>query len=440
MPVHNTTSGARRRHWRILWAVAVAVFFAGAAGLPGASAVAGQPSTPTNIRVSSDHFVDHLEPSVAADPAHPENLLASAELSGPGQIQIGTFYSLDGGLHWHSNGPLPSPSVGFNATVAFDGAGTGYVAAGSPGGISVWRTSNEGRTFSAPIVIAGSGDADHPWLTTGPGTSPRSSIVYVVWKSARGLAFSRSLDSGHSFTPPRVIAAPTGGVAIPTATASPEGGLYVSYIAEHQHLRATPNYLATMVMASLDQGRTFTRPRLAALVPGALSDPAEVPITWCPALSASGGPKVTIVYDAFAADARHPDIWVRQSANGGRDWSTPLKITDSAKTNSIYFAPSVVIEPSGATDVTYLADTGNHVRLFLARIDASHRATGPVSDQAFVPPPTNAAGKAKAQGLTHPWFLGDYQGLTQNRRALFAVWADGRTGHLQLESASISAL
>jgi len=126
---------------------------------------------PANVRVSRDAFTMHAEPSLAANPADPRNLLAACMV-------------WQAGSTWHSNGLLPgvTPAYDGDVTVAFDGHGTGYVsgwagsrAAEQRGRACLWRTADGGRSFTTPVTVA-TGLLDHPslaadrWARSGPAT------------------------------------------------------------------------------------------------------------------------------------------------------------------------------------------------------------------------------------------------------------------------------
>src|SRR5215472_9528689 len=144
-----------------------------AAGLPPAVWAAGRPPRAgvANVRVSHDHYGVHVEPSVAANPRRPRQLLAACQASPTANPQLNaTYLSFDGGATWQ-NGALPRPPAGQappsdDVTVAFDPRGRGYLcasrAANTPGGraLFVWRTDDGGRSFSAPLALAPEGGQD----------------------------------------------------------------------------------------------------------------------------------------------------------------------------------------------------------------------------------------------------------------------------------------
>ena len=78
---------------------------AGTAGRPPGAGIA-------NVRVSHDHYGVHLEPSAAANPRRPRQLLAACQASPTADPQfIATYLSVDGGATWQ-NGALPPAARG----------------------------------------------------------------------------------------------------------------------------------------------------------------------------------------------------------------------------------------------------------------------------------------------------------------------------------------
>jgi hypothetical protein len=85
-----------------------------AAGLPPAAWAAGRPPGAgiANVHVSHDHYGVHIEPSVAANPRRPRQLLAACQASPTANPRfIATYLSFDAGATWQ-NGALPQPPAG----------------------------------------------------------------------------------------------------------------------------------------------------------------------------------------------------------------------------------------------------------------------------------------------------------------------------------------
>jgi hypothetical protein len=209
MSDHVSSPGISRRSLLRGGAAAVPVaagllpsFFAAGCTAGPASATPRAPSSPprpgtgiANVHVSHDHYGVHVEPSVAANPAHPRQLLAACQASPTANPElIATYLSFDAGASWQ-NGALPQPPAGQapasdDVTVAFDSHGRGYLCASragnTPGGraMYVWRTDDGGRSFSAPVTLVAGQYFDHPGIAVGIGQAPSEHNVYVVWAAA----------------------------------------------------------------------------------------------------------------------------------------------------------------------------------------------------------------------------------------------------------------
>src|SRR6266851_7201957 len=107
---------------------------AGSPDSTGSPHSAGSPARVcANVHVSHDHYGVHVEPSVAANPRHPRQLLAACQASPTADPQfIATYLSFDAGASWQNGGLPPQPAAGpagDDVTVAFDVHGRGYLCA-----------------------------------------------------------------------------------------------------------------------------------------------------------------------------------------------------------------------------------------------------------------------------------------------------------------------
>src|SRR5262249_7971882 len=224
----------------------------------------------------------HIEPSVAANPRHPRQLLAACQASPTAEPRfIATYLSFDAGATWH-NGALPRPPAGQappsdDVTVAFDSHGRGYLcatrASNTPGGraMFVWRTDDGGRSFSAPLALVPEGvpELDHPGIAAGAGPAPSQRNVYVVWaggaddRPPNDLAFPRPTDGGKTFEPARPILArppPSAATRAPRLAPGPRG-LVCAGCPEAAHLGPSGDVVAQMMaVCSTDAGHSFGAP------------------------------------------------------------------------------------------------------------------------------------------------------------------------------------
>jgi hypothetical protein len=392
------------------------------------------------VQVSHDRYPAYAEPSLAVNPRNPRNLLAVAELIGRGPTVLGTFVSLNSGRTWRDNGPLPGIAGGDNARVAFDARGTGFVVAvveeaGGAGGVAVWRTADGGRTFAPPLLLAGSASADYPGLAVAPQTGASPAPVYVVWKDDAGLAFSRSLDAGQTFSARRIISAPGTGAALPVIAAGPEGAIAVAYLTAR-----SVTVLVPTVVTSANQGASFMHP--TALTPPSIRlTPRPLPTSGLlSGLAVAIDPHDGTTYLAYAADrpgVAHAAIVLAHAHAGSTTWSTPLPVTPAPDTPpTAYLQPQVVVDDAGMVAISYFALAHGRLDLMLARVPV--QGTGRqtllrVTHQSF--DPTLAPQTPGMKGT--PWWIGDYQGLAAGPGALYPIWSDTRTGHLEIAMARI---
>jgi hypothetical protein len=388
------------------------------------------PGVVRNVQATTDND-GHAEPSLAIDPRDPRVLLGAAQFLTPdGNRLPGTFVSTDGGQTWHDNGPLVLPTgydQGIDTTTAFQADGVGYICAfalangassfasrSSSSAVLLWRTTDGGRTFTAPIrVYRGAGFQDHPWLAAGSGRT-----LYLAWTNRSGLVFSRSTDGGASFSAPNVLVRgprPANPVVI-------AAGRFVDVFYEEAH----PSTLSIGLVALTRSGQ------LIRSTPGIASGAAAVP---------SGGPKRHVFFPLFAATASvdgtvlavavpiidhasgHPAIELWHSSDQGRSWQGPSKPVSGPAAFQTQLQPQLGMVGHGLV-ASFFTETRTGVfnRWFTAATGTSFAPARLVSTEAF-----HASG-----------WIGDYQALATTGHTVHLAWNDGRTGHLQIFSATIS--
>ena len=423
------------------------------AGLPP-GALAVEDRTATNLRVSHDGHGDHVEPCLAVNPRDPRNLLAACNLEGGPPA---TYSSFDGGRTWRSNGLLPLPAgiiEGGNLTVGFDGAGRGFVcallvalptASGAKGlsdSVGVWRTDDGGRTFSAAVAVSGTGAVDKPSLAT-EHRSPNA--VHVAWTEGTtpplttALNYARSADGGQTFEAPRTIANDSRGLGDAMVACGPPGFVYVIY----HHAGAsvgssTPRRTGTRrlespatvtVLRSQDGGRTFERPIQLGLTTFSIAFPGTDSDT-LPAIAADpDSGLVCAVFSRHQVGARHADILLAASPDGGRTWSPARAVTPQDQI--IYFEPQVAIDSAGRIGVMAFAIAHGKVSVVLMLSEPRSLRFGPpitITNHPF-DPAKSAFGRR--------WYIGSYQALATTPGTFHSLWNDTRTGQLQLFTAAV---
>ncbi len=425
----------------------------------------GQPSGAgvANIHVSRDHYGIHIEPSVAANPRQPRQLLAACQAAP--QLQnpqlIATYLSVDAGATWQ-NGALPQPPAGQapasdDVTVAFDPLGRGYLCASradnTPGGraMFLWRTDDGGRSFSAPTTLLPIGQYfDHPWIAAVAGQTPSQRNVYIAWAGGAGgnqseLGFTRSTDGGNSFEPPRTILTdnrPSASISGPRLAAGMHGLVCVVSSEEPGRHRPPPggdsegDMVAQMVaVCSTDAGQTFAAPVPLGTGSPRISLPGGVIANGSdPTVAATPhGDALYAAYTTHQPGASHSDIVVTASHDRGRTWTKP--VTATPHDDVTYFQPNLAVNAAGRVGISAFALAHGHVNQVLLlskphqlRFQAPLRVTTTPFD-----PHTGTLSFPKHGA----WWIGDYQGITTNAEAFHLMWNDTRTGKLDLFAATV---
>ena len=396
--------------------------------------------------MTNDQYGVHVEPSVAADPQQPHQLLAACQVSPTADPEfIATYISSDAGASWQPGGvpDLPAGANGDDVTVAFDALGGGYVCATSYAGgraVYVWRTDDGGRSFSPPVTVVEGQFVDHPWLGTGQGQNESERIVYVVWGAGdtkTALDFSRSTDGGATFEPPRRILAESGpgsaASAGPELATGPDG--LVCAVCDWTTRQDPSGEMVGQVVAvcSTDWGRSFAAPVQLGSEASVIALTGDVQANGSPAVAVS--PQGDAVYVAFATHqpgATHSDIVVAASRDRGRTWGTPVTATPADGVT--YFQPNLAVDAEGRVALSVFALANGRVsQVLLVSGPGDLRFQPPlqVTTAGFDPHTPTTGGKHGA------WWVGDYQGLTAIDGAFQLMWNDARLGQLDLYAAMV---
>ena len=336
---------------------------------------------PLNVRVSRDAYPAHASPSVAVNPRNPRNLLGTDVLLQPNPAypsksntvsidHIGTFFSMDGGMNWRDNGPLPVPA-GFiesnDQSLAFNAQGTGFIVAvlqstlaqNALTRIVLWHTNDGGATFSGPVTVEqGSGDSN-PALAIDAA----SGALNIVWAQQTTILFTRSTNNGQSFSPPRAISGSKPSL-LPGITVGPKGIIHVVY-ADVSNRAAFA--LPLDIVTSSDGGQSFSSPRA---IPDVLASyfVGSQPLHLDSFFSITTDPHDGSLYVAYTADRvitdstgndstveDNTDVLLASSYNGGKTWNNIVRINDDPLSDSdSHFQPQLAVAPNDTLYASYL--------------------------------------------------------------------------------------
>lgn len=291
-----------------------------------------------------------IETSLAIDPTD-EAHLATCAPSGVPALATGQSYfhrSTDRGASWApmdvetSDGDLRAYAFeGGDCDVAFDAAGTMYVADTWLGDLSVGASHDGGATWTGTPVAVTAPAVDRPWLVAGaPGVvhltyqDLQCCMPSVVW-------YTLSTDHGRTFRP-----------AVPVTTANADGA------ATWQG-----NFV---VSPDGDEIFTVQARHAAPLVEGAetvwVTASRDAGITWTSYLVASMPAPASFLYPTIAMDdagglhvafssptATDQPIWYAYSADGARTWSAPTKLLAGISA----FSPWIAARDAGTAVVAW---------------------------------------------------------------------------------------
>jgi hypothetical protein len=380
---------------------------------------------------------------------------------------IGYSYSKDGGQTFQDAGALQPRAGTTNSgdpTLAVDTNGTfflgtlvGDAASGrSFVGVARSRPGTSGVVFSAPVLIGGldpDGFQDKEWLAADRTAGQHAGNVYLVWmefvdSTVARVLFSRSVDHGATFLPPRQLSSPGTFVHGPAASVGPSGELYAAW-----EVFLASGRRQIRVRRSDDGGLTF-----GAVTTVAEFDPSgdanatsrcgqsalngDIRTEAFPSMDVdrSNGPARGRVYVAYAAlppgsGSDVADVFLTWSGDGGQTWSPPASIAHAPAATSNpdptphdNWQPTVIVGSDGGVSVFFYDRRGDPQNLLLGLYRAKSMNGGAswvnqsVSVQSFAPPQLSPPADAQLS----PCYFGDYNGATRTDNLVHVVWGDAR--------------
>ncbi len=411
---------------------------------------------PANVRVSNDSYPAHASPYVAVNPRNPRNVLGTALLLQPNPAypshsnaatidHIGTFFSMDGGMNWRDNGPLPVPAgfiESYDEGLAFNAQGTAFVVGvlqttmtqNAQTRIVLWRSDNGGATFTPPVTIAQGSNQSNPSLAI----DATSGVLNIAWAEQFSIRFTRSTDNGQSFVAPTIISGSRASL-LPVVAVGPKNAVYVAYADVHNRAGFA---LPIDVAASTDGGQHFGSPQA---IPGIVASyfVGGQPLRLDSFFSVATDPRTGILYVAYTADRvisdgtnnttveDNTDVLLSSSYDEGKTWNPAVRINDDPLSDSdSHFQPELAVASDGTLYATYLTlyNADSFIDMYLTRsgdhgvnFDASKKITSSAWN------PSNGV---------NGW-VGDHEGLASGPSKLYAMWDDTRSGHLEIYTASI---
>ncbi len=320
--------------------------------------------------------------------------------------------------------------------------------------IAIYKSTDGGKTSSAPYLIPGTGGADKQWAAgdSNPG-SPFHGNVYAVWDNLGtvstnptvGMAFARTQDHGATWIGAGGAAA---GSLISTGTSYPE--IHVSADGVIYIVSLGTNEIEMLV--STDGGDTF-QPSTIIPATGITTLQGALPATdsGFPVLPGgkfrvltdpticSVGPMVLVAWADYREGVSR--IYYARLNDGGTTWLTGLSgqplLTQSIPSNFQHFLPQFAIDPDGVIACTFY-EFGPKPSTYLIDVILSQSFDNGVTFNYFIvtdqawDPTINAP---LAEAYPDTTFIGDYFGLDASSLGFYPLWTDTRTGIQELWTA-----
>jgi len=413
-------------------------------GLPPIRRAATKPDG--YVIVANDGGV--YEPSIVFSPLTATTVLAAAmhvvyPSSGTtAEQRVKTFWSSDAGATWNDAAPLslttPSATYGYQAdpVLAFDRTGVAYLStliyAGGPGalnrtGIALWKSTDSGRTWSAPFPVVErtnlsgiwtlSPQDDKEWMAIDTSGGPRDGTIYLAWVRflPSSCQFTRSTDGGRTWAAMKTI----GDGGAPQIVIGGDGEIHV--------VQASTTRLFSVT--SHDGGESFSSPVTIAPLPAVNTTFPNLQIQVYQFPSSAGdtsfGSHRGNVYTVWVTSTdAYPEggsafpatIWFSRSTDGAVTWSAPRRLSDSSSGRDAML-PSVACDPQTGDVVVAWLDRRDDADNRVARLYAAHSTDGGATF-------TQPRAFTSSLDLTGTRFIGDYNGTAANATLALTAFSD----------------
>jgi hypothetical protein len=455
-------------------AVATAVIVVASAATLVAQLSVPPPATPRiqvgpNILVSHDGNVTHIEPHLGAHPNDSKKLVGSAIVNYEYGSRVASYASSDGGYTW-TLAALPlldagDPQVAFGKTGTILFASLGSLDGNTPPGLYVARSENNGLSWQPPVRVAEY--QDHPQMVVDHTNGRFNGRVYIgTLHGSYTLGVTRSTDDGRTWNAP--IDFVDGGDRYGHNVANPlvisDGTLFVPFVKWTRGSQVSgSNTAAWDFVLSFDGGDTFTTPRriridrtgdLAALPPRARRQ--QLPQFGIDSYGGVRKDRIYMVFPIIVNDIAR--VYVQFSDDRGTTWSEAKPVDASTPAHAEQFNQMVTVNRHGVVGVTWFdtraaEDGSTFDEYFAASVDggSTFLPAVRVSTVSIRPhAPGNLGVNASSSVGRGSVFIsfdrsfgrlesgGDYLGLTADAEGVFhPLWPDTRTGAYRLYTAAI---
>ncbi len=396
-----------------------------------------------------------VEPHLAINPANPANLIGSWQQdrwSNGGAQGVAVGVSFDAGATWITRALPASRCAGGNAAnggdyeratdpwVAISPNGVAYQMSlsisgasfqpGSASAMLVFRSTDSGRTWGAPITLIRDGAQffnDKNSMTADPADSR---FVYAVWdrltSDNRGPAmFARTTDGGVTWEPAKVIFDPgVGRQVLGVEIAALPDGTLIHFFNQLNNSGGSIRG-EYQVQRSTDKGVTWSQPiKVADYFGIGTRDPESGQVIRDAGFLGriAVGPQGQLYatwQDARFSNGARDGIAFTRSTDGGLTWSVPTQVNGVTSVQAS--TPTVHARADGTLGLTYFDMRNNTIDGNTLPIDywlATSRDGVSWTDRRITTASFDMSLAPNARGL----FLGDYMGLVSNGANFYPLY------------------
>ncbi|MBX7042006.1 MAG: hypothetical protein K1X85_03795 [Ignavibacteria bacterium] len=371
--------------------------------------------------------VDYAQQMLVSNPRNPLNMQFGVNNLTNGQ---NAYYTTDG-YNWTQSNPTYHPTTCCNPWSAWDSTGNLFYGSGVSGQY-VYKSTNGGQTYGSAVLSVNGNDRNT--LAADQTNGPYKNYLYAAITPGN---FARSTNGGTNWTQTYTSSNTIPGVMIAVGpNGSTQGGcvMYVTNTGSTENAtytfhRSTNGGANFSVRSSLTvAGFVGTLNSVGRLV---INNGRTRPYPMI-AMDNSYGPyrgRFYLVYasNVPAGNGNKPDIILQYSDDQGATWSNKVTVND-VTTGDQWF-PAIWCEKETGRLYIKWYDTRENPATYAVNVYATYTDNGGTSFAANQ--------KLTTQSWTYPnpscppnsnCYRGDYDGMTANPKAGFAVWYDGRLG------------
>jgi len=359
----------------------------------------------------------------------------------------------DMGTTWTDRGNVPLlGDQNFGDPVLARSAATGTVflstLAGGANGMNIFRSTDSGVTWSSlanGAPTASSNNTDKEWITVDNFAGSGNGNVYHAYRDfggPNGIYFTRSTNDGVSFSNPLLIASgASGNVQGAFVFVGADHAVYVGYY----DAAPTPDRIA--IKKSTDQGVTFASAvgvsnLVTAGTNGSLNVPAGYRSSAFPQFVASpttANLLFAIHPDITVAGGSDSNIFFQLSTDGGATWSANQKLNTDAGT-TVQNQPAIAIMPDGtALCVTWQDNRSDPANRKLQRFGVIGTISGTTVTFGpnFQVSQPNFSAVFGQDPVVNSVYMGDYDHMAADNSFFYTTFVDCRLGDQDVRFAKI---